>query len=159
MKVAFEQKNSGWEHGGPDEAGVGNERNELRLLHRWLLDARRRREHSATVVVREAVRPGEMGGSLEAILASVSTVVSLVQLLMSYDTWRQARRPGSEIVIRVRGAAPGDLEVARRDVPGVTVLSDEDEDEGEDEGEDEDEAGGEGQEGRGDADAPPEGER
>ncbi|MFI8997862.1 hypothetical protein [Streptomyces sp. NPDC053542] len=147
MKVAFEQKDSGRERGGPDETGGGserneqNERNELRLLHRWLLDARRRQEHSATVEVDDAARPGEMGSGVEVILASVSTVVSLVQLLMSYDAWRQARRPQSEIVIRVRGASSGDLEVVRRDVPGVTVLPDEND---EDLGDGEDQEGGEG---------------
>lgn len=127
MKVEFELKNAARAHTGAIDAEDGTAEHELRLLRNWLHDARR--EHHGTI---ESGRPrahsGEMGTGVELILALVSTGASLVQLLISVDTWRQARRPQSEIVIRVQGAAAADLEAARRAAPGLTVLADAPED-------------------------------
>jgi hypothetical protein len=75
--------------GGPGDGGAGEE--ELRSLYDWLRDDRALRDGAAFTPVRSA-EPGRMGPGLEAVLALVSTGLTLPQLLLSVDAWRQSRR-------------------------------------------------------------------
>lgn len=119
LKVEVELKNIVRAADGED----ATTQRELRSLFRWLQDAQQ--EHLSTVQpVRHRAHPGEMGSGLETILALVSTSASLLQLLMSVDSFRQARRPRSQVVIRIHGATAADLEAVRQATPELTVLSD-----------------------------------
>ncbi|MEU8683499.1 hypothetical protein [Streptomyces sp. NPDC048611] len=100
---------------GPDS------RKELRSLYTWLCDDRSLRGRIPIEPVRGPVRPGEMGGDLEAVLALVSTLATLAQLPFSYAAWRDGRRPRSQVVIQVMGAMPGELEAVREAFPDVSV--------------------------------------
>ncbi|WP_030253333.1 effector-associated constant component EACC1 [Streptomyces violens] len=121
MKVELELRNAHARTGAVD-AEDETTQHELRLLRNWLHDARR--EHHSTIEPgRQRTHSGEMGTGLELVLALVSTGASLIQLLISVDTWREARRPRSQIVIRVNGATAADLEAARQAVPDLTVLA------------------------------------
>ncbi|MEU9123982.1 hypothetical protein AB0C96_29645 [Streptomyces sp. NPDC048506] len=99
---------------GPDS------RRELRSLHAWLHDDRALRDGMRIEPVRER-SGGAMGGDLEAVLALVSTVAALAQLPFSYAAWREGRRPRSQVVIHVHGAAPDELTAVRRAFPDDPV--------------------------------------
>ncbi|MFD5393428.1 hypothetical protein ACFWJW_04225 [Streptomyces sp. NPDC127097] len=100
---------------GPDS------RQELRSLYTWLCDDRSLRGRILIEPVRGPARPDEMGGDLEAVLAVVSTLAALAQLPFSYAAWRDGRRPRSQVIIQVMGAAPGELEAVREAFPDVSV--------------------------------------
>ncbi|MGW7056859.1 effector-associated constant component EACC1 [Streptomyces sp. NPDC054887] len=93
------------------EAGPGPDRGaDLRSLHKWLSDDMSLRGHARIGKVAEgagreaAASPGLMGIDAEAVAAVVSTAVALAQLPLSFDAWRQARRPRSPITVHVVGA-------------------------------------------------------
>ncbi|MFC6880296.1 MULTISPECIES: effector-associated constant component EACC1 [Actinomadura] len=82
-------------------SGSGAEE-ELRSLHDWLLNEPDVRRYSRLSLRTAEVKPGEMGGALEAVQVMFEDSATLMNLLLAFAAWRGTRgRRRNEATIAV----------------------------------------------------------
>ncbi|MFB4318304.1 hypothetical protein [Actinomadura sp. 21ATH] len=72
---------------------------ELRSLHDWLLNDPDIRRHAKISLQSAETRPGQMGGTLEAVQLVVDSGFQTASLVLGYLAWRATRRSKPEATI------------------------------------------------------------
>ncbi|MFD5130600.1 effector-associated constant component EACC1 [Streptomyces olindensis] len=78
---------------------------ELRSLYTWLLDDSNIRRLARPELRATAPRPGDMGANADFIYFTVTTGLTLTQMIGAYLAWRKTRRRQSGVTIERDGTS------------------------------------------------------